>query len=351
MKKVIISFCFLAFISIGCNVDRKQASQEKDEFISSIPKIKTTTVKLSSFYTEINSNGKLEAVKKVDLKFENEGIIERILVNDGDQLKKGQLIAYQASNHIAFEEAKNKEILTKAQLNMEDILLGFGYSLKDSLSVPQETWNMAKSRSGISEANNQIIQTKKKYKASKLVAPFSGVIANLSAKEKNLSSTSDKICTLIDNKELLVNFYILEKEFGMVSRGDVIEISPIALPNQKFTGIIKYINPIINEHGLILIRASVENKDSLLIDGMNANVSVKKKIDGVISIPKRAVVDREERKVVFTYKNGRSQWNYVKLSHETRDSVVITEGLKIGDHLIIDGNIDLAHDAKVQLTE
>jgi RND family efflux transporter MFP subunit len=352
MNKVIN--CLLVSITIitfGCSDKNKNGNVLQQDFVSSIPKVKTTLIKTSSFSTGIHSNGKLEAIKKVDLKFENEGIIQQVFVHDGDEVRKGQMIAYQSSNHLLSESNKNKEVLTKARLNMEDILLGFGYSLKDSLEIPKEIMNMARSRSGISDAKNQIIQAQKKYTASRITAPFSGIIANVNAKKNSLSSLTDNVCTLIDNKELLVNFYILEKEFGLVSKGNFVTIFPIALPGKKAKGVIKYINPVVDENGLILIKASIENKDNTLIDGMNVNVSVKHTLDDVISIPKKAIVDRQDRKVVFIYKNGKSQWNYVKLGQETRDSIVVTEGLKTGDHIIIDGNVNLAHDTQVERIE
>ncbi|EZH73680.1 hypothetical protein ATO12_17235 [Aquimarina atlantica] len=313
-------------------------------------KVKIATVRKSSLSTLINSNGKLEAIKKVDLKFENEGIIQKINVHEGDMVMKGDVIAYQSSSHLISEMLKNKETLTKTKLNMEDILLGFGYSLKDSLVIPKETMNMVKSRSRLLEAENQIIQTRKQYLATKIVAPFSGVIANISAHEKELSSMSDKICSLIDSSKLFVTFFILEKELGMVSKGDLIEVFPVAM-SKKYKGTIRHINPIVDNNGLILIKATIENKDKLLLHGMNVNVNIVKKINDVICIPKKALVDRQGKKIVFTYSKGKSKWNYVRLGYETSDSIIITKGININDTIITDGNINLAHDAEIEFIE
>lgn len=340
-------FFGLLCVIVACNDTKKKRVIPEKEFISSIPEIKTSLVKESFFQININSNGKLEAKQKVDLKFENEGLIKKILVHDGDLIKKGQTIAYQTSNYLLSEKKMNEEVLNKALLNMEDVLLGFGYSLNDTIKIPKDIMNMAKSRSGIEQAKNQIIQTQKKHSSAKITAPFSGVIANLSAKENSLSSMSDKLCTLINNKILLASFYILENEFGIIAVGDLIEIYPIALPTKKFTGKVKYINPIINENGLILIKAIVDNKESLLIDGMSVNISIQKKIGNVISVPKKALVDRQDKKVIFTYNNGKSKWNYVETSYETRDSIIIIKGIKVGDSIITDGNVNLAHDTEV----
>lgn len=350
-KRVYFLFYIISLIIAGCTDSKESEAKAETTLVSVIPKVKIRKVKETSFHTEITSNGKLEAVRKVDLTFENNGVIRQVLVHDGDQLQKGQLIAYQDADYLQTEKAKNKEALIKARLQIEDVLLGFGYSLKDSLNIPKETMNMATSRSGISAIYNQISQTQKKYTASRITAPFSGVIANMTAKENGLSSAYDKVCTLIDNTELLVSFYILEKEYGLISKGDTVAVSSVALPDKKFAGTIKYINPVIDENGLILVKASVKNTDKSLIDGMNVTVSIQHTINNIISIPKKAIVERQERKVVFTYKAGKSVWNYVIPGNENRDSIIVKEGLQIGELIITEGHINLAHDTTVELIE
>jgi hypothetical protein len=53
--------------------------------------------------------------------------------------------------------------------------------------------------------------------------------------------------------------------------------------------------------------------------------------------------------VVFAYENGLAKWNYVSITHENETSVVISEGLKAGALVIIEGNLNLGHDAKVEI--
>jgi membrane fusion protein (multidrug efflux system) len=336
IKSIFLLFSF-SLLFLNCKDKIEQNSTPDIEFFSSIPDVKTMMIKESSFNTVISSNGKLEAIKKIDLKFENEGVIERILVNDGQVVKKGQMIAYQSANYLESEKQKNEELLTKAKL--------------DSLKIPQDVFKMARSRSGIASANYQRKQTQKKYISTRILAPFSGVIANTTAKEKSLSSVSEKVCTLINNNELFVSFSILENEFGLIKKGDIIQIIPLALPNKKFEGKVKYINPIVNENGLIVIKAIITNRSNTLIDGMNVNITIEKKLNGVISVPKKAIVDRQNKKVIFTVKNGKSKWNYVEYYIETIDSVVVSKGLEIGDKIIIEGNINLAHGTEINLTE
>lgn len=82
---------------------------------------------------------------------------------------------------------------------------------------------------------------------------------------------------------------------------------------------------------------------------MNARIIIEKTLLNQLVVPKSAVVERSGRKVVFTYENGLAKWNYVSIAHENETSVVIAEGLKVGALVIIEGNLNLGHDAKVEI--
>ena len=345
-------FFLLGLVSIffqSCGDNETAEAVPNVEFVSEAIKVEIAQVNVGPFSTEINSNGKLEAVRKTDLKFESDGLIKKIFVTNGMSVGRGQAIASQTTSHLVSETNKNNEALAKARLNMEDILLGFGHSLSDGAEIPEEILRMAEARAGIAEANNQITQTKKRIADANLRAPFSGVIANVSSTEGSLSSVSEKVCTLIDNSELLVSFFVLEHEYGFITKGDSVMLSPVAFHDKSYKGTIEYINPLVDENGLIEVKAKVQNKDAELIDGMNVEVTVKKTYDQLISVPKSALIERQNRDVVFTYENGKAVWNYVTKSFENNDSIVIDKGLEAGAKIIIAGNTNLAHDTKVEL--
>ena len=84
---------------------------------------------------------------------------------------------------------------------------------------------------------------------------------------------------------------------------------------------------------------------------MNVKVIIEEKVSYQLVIPKQAVVLRSEKQVVFTLQTGKAKWNYVKTGLENISSFSINEGLKQGDTIIYDGNLNLAHDAEVVVSE
>ena len=78
---------------------------------------------------------------------------------------------------------------------------------------------------------------------------------------------------------------------------------------------------------------------------------VNKQVKNVIVVPKEALVLRSNKKVVFTLENGVAKWNYVTELHENSTHYAIKKGenLKRTDTIIVSGNMNLSHDAKVNV--
>ena len=99
---------------------------------------------------------------------------------------------------------------------------------------------------------------------------------------------------------------------------------------------------------MVQVKAVVDNTDRKLVDGMNVKVFIRDKVPGCLMVPKEAVVLRNNRQVVFTLRNDTTAyWNYVITDLENSTSYSIIEGINPGDTVITVGNLNLAHDARV----
>nr|MCU0394222.1 efflux RND transporter periplasmic adaptor subunit [Thermoflexibacter sp.] len=169
------------------------------------------------------------------------------------------------------------------------------------------------------------------------------------AKPHNLAPTTEPFCTLLSRDNLVVEISILESELSNLQIGQGAKIQSLAMSAKKYEGKVIEINPFVNEQGLVLVKVKIENADSALLEGMNVNVMIEEELSDYISIPKTAVVERSGRKVVFSYESGLAKWHYVTVAHENSTQVAISEGLKAGEQVIIDGNLNLGHDAPVEV--
>jgi len=150
---------------------------------------------------------------------------------------------------------------------------------------------------------------------------------------------------------MIVSFNLLESDAGMVKQGLQVKIIPLAFQGKTFTGSIVEIDPQINRHGQLTVKALIPNTDGILLDGMNVRVVLETGIPNQLIIPKSAVLARQGRQVVFTVEDGQAIWNYVKTAYENKDSFAVTEGLSEGQVIITGNNLTIGHQAPVRIIQ
>jgi len=309
--------------------------------------VSTSIISEDPFYSELIANGKLTAVQRADLHFQMSGMITSVLVSEGQQVVQGQILARLDDTE---QRMAHKQLVLdkqKAGLEYEDHLLRLGYRLQDTAVLDVEIKKMARLRSGLTAVD--IAMEKNRLEMDKLTlrAPFAGRVANLKIRPHNMSN-NDAGCTIVGTQNLSVEFKVLEQELPNVDKGRIVQVTPFSVTGKSYTGKISSINPMVDASGMVTVHAIIANDGSLL-DGMTVNVSAKKLIGNMISIPKEAVLDRQDRKVVFTVNNGTAKWNYVEIAYENSSHYAIRSGLNVGDSVIYQGNFNLAHDKKIRV--
>ena len=309
--------------------------------------VTTITLKRQAFEHELVSNGKVEAMQLTDVHFETEGIVESVEVRNGDHVAQGQVIAQldKFKLHNAVEQAQNA--FEQAKLDLQDVLIGQGYGNKSEVEIPADIMLLAKTRSGYSQSQAAYELALSNEANATLKAPFAGTIANLEVKRFNRVSPSDAVCTIIGSQGMEATFHVLENELPLVHRGDKVVIAPYADVSAIHEGTVTEINPMVDANGMVQLKAQVRGSDRLF-SGMNIKVSVRRQMPGQLVVPKSAVVLRQGRQVVFTLQGDQAIWNYVQTGLENADTYTILEGLKEGDEVIVTGNVNLAHEAKVK---
>ncbi|MCY4778310.1 efflux RND transporter periplasmic adaptor subunit [Sphingobacterium sp. UT-1RO-CII-1] len=340
----------LMLLIAACQSTHKEQEEEETHVQTILPEnekqVKTTVLKNEAFSHELVSNGTIGAQQKADLYFESPDILEAIYVKNGQQVVKGQKIAMLTQFKLQSALRQAFDNVEKAKLELQDVLISQGYVLRDSLKIPPETLRIAKIKSNYENSLIQLEMAEFNLKNSVLYAPHDGVIANLFVKTYNMPTSGQPFCTLIGTHSLDTDFLVLESELPFVRPGDNVEITPFSL-NINFVGKIIEINPVVDEQGMVKVKARIQNPSNHLYEGMNVKVRVKHEAGNQLVVPKSAVVLRSNKKVVFTAKAGKALWNYVETGHENSTSYTITEGLKAGDSVIYTGNINLAHEAPV----
>ena len=337
---------------VACTEKVENTEKEGVETVlpSQVNEVTVMKLEKKDFNHELVSNGKLVAKEYADLYFRSAEVVGQVYVKNGTRVRKGQKLAelnlFKLNNNLK----QTQNALAQASLEMQDVLIGQGYAPDKPEVVPADVMELAKVKSGYEQAKAQYELAQHEVEQATLVAPFDGIVANLFDKAHSLANTGEPFCRVISTANMEVDFTVLESELPLIGVGDKVEVTPYASAVGARTGCISEINPLVDENGMVRVKARVDGSEKLF-DGMNVRISVKRSLGQQLVVPKTAVVLRSGKQVVFTHQNGVALWNYVQTALENMTEYTLVEGLTEGAEVIVSGNVNLAHEAPVKVME
>jgi membrane fusion protein, multidrug efflux system len=358
MKYGLLLFLPVIIGITSCNNEKASDNISESRMLveQDLNEVQAIRLKMQPFQKEIISNGKLAALQKSTLAF---GVGERIVqkhFKNGDFVQKGTVIASLSKTDLKSQLKQAQFRLEKARLDLEDVLIGQGYDLSDTASIPDELFKTAKLLSGYTSALNDHENTMLALQKTDLLAPFSGVLSGIKHNVHDRIGASEIYCTLIDQSKFLVGFDVLETEIMDIKTGKKVEIAPFSSQKYQITGVVYEIDPVVDEHGLIRVNALIESTRGLM-EGMNMKVRVRTMVPDKLVVPKSAVLIRQNKDVLFKYSNGKAIWTYVikELENSTSYAVKLQPNsigsLTESDTIIVSGNLNLAHESEVIITQ
>jgi membrane fusion protein, multidrug efflux system len=308
--------------------------------------VKTVKLEPSTFYHELISNGKAWSSKRAVVPFKVNGIIKEINIQNGQKVKAGDLLAVIDDFEYKTQLIQAQQGLEKAEINFKDDLLS-NFSTTDTAGLSSSKIKISRIRSGLNDAITTLEVAKYNYNNTRIYAPLSGVVANLEAMQWNPSQNYKSLCTVIFDEVMEVEFLVIESEYGFISKGMPVGIIPFINDSILISGRITQINPLVDENGMVKVKAEFQN-NGRLIDGMNVKIVIKKPVPNRLVVPKEALVIRQGKDVIFVRQDSLAIWKYVTVEFENSTSLSIKDGLQAGDLVIITGNINLAHETIVR---
>ncbi len=356
MIRFLLPFCLL--IIAGCSgTEDSSQTPEVDERLAAAPfvtPVEVLQVQLSPFTREVVSNGKLSAKRQAEVSFPFSETVVAVSVVNGQRVSPGQVLARLSTAQLEGRLVQARLWVAEAEIRLQDLLLGQGYSLADSLSMPAETRRLATVQSGYARARNDASTIEADIARSTIRAPLAGVVANLTSKPHELANLGKPLCLVVDNSAFEVNFPVMENELPLANIGSNVNVSPFANPALSFRGIITKVNPVVDDHGRVQVTATLAGSKDLL-DGMNVKVLISSIVPKQMVVPRQAVVYRDNLTVLFKYVGGKAEWTYVNIldQNSTHLSVVANPdrvaSLAPGDTVIVAGNMNLSHGALVKI--
>jgi membrane fusion protein (multidrug efflux system) len=295
------------------------------------------------FDSNLEITGSIDANESVVLRSEVPGLVTGIYFKEGSNVSKGALLVKVNDRDIQAQlrEAQTKEKLSATNENRAKQLLQKG-------AISQEEYDTSLADLQSLKAQSQLIRAQ--LAKTSVLAPFSGKIGLRSISVGEYLTSSTTIANLSSTNPVKINFSVPEKYVGQIKVGSEISFTTDA-SNKKYKGKVFAIEPGINQQTRTLqIKALAPNASGELLPGSFAKVELAlNSINNAILIPTEAVIPVLKGKMVYISKNGKAKQVKVETGTRTAESVVVTDGLNVGDTVLTTGAMSLKPDAPVKV--
>ncbi len=182
-RVVCLPFIFLMALSVvGCNGGKKKTAEtssgEDMELFTSggdTIDVQITELKLGPFDRQIVSHGKLRAHETAVLQFEDSRQpLHRLYVRNGQHVVQGQKIAAIDDRRALLEVQKSEDEFKQRELDLQDVLVGMGYSPHDKSDIPADKLALACIKSGYNIAESNYKQAQLRLKDVRAVFAYAG---------------------------------------------------------------------------------------------------------------------------------------------------------------------------------
>jgi RND family efflux transporter MFP subunit len=290
----------------------------------------------------------LEPFNEVHLAPSTPGKIEAIRVEIGDRVNKGDVL-------IQMDDAQ----LIQSKIQTNNLQTDFSRldTLRMAGSIAQQQYDQLASQYEMARKNVEFLSEN-----TTITAPFSGVISGKYFENGEIYSGSPiatvgkaAIVSLIQIDELKAIVSISEKYFPSVKKGMEAKIKVDVYPDMEFTGKIYNIYPTINPQSRSFdVEVSIANSKNLLRPGMFTRITIDLEKTNALVLPAVAVLKMQGSNVryLFVNENGKAKRIEVELGNRFDDKVeVISEELKIGDKVVVNGQARLLNGMEIEVVE
>ena len=337
MKKELLML--LSVILLG------SCGERNEQKVKAPTRVKTQLVASGMLDNAQKYVGIVEEREATAVSFTGMGVVKRMLVNEGQAVSKGQLIAEMDDT-----QARNLLSGAEAQMTQANDALERYKMLHDNGSLPEVQWVEIQSK--VAQAKSQLEVAKKNLADCRLIAPVSGVIGKKLIGTGETALPSQAVVSILDISTVKVKVAVPEAEIGGINASTPTSITVEAINGSYQGGLIeKGVQADALTHTYD-IRIHVANGDRKLLPGMVASVRFVSEGSHAIGskmIPLTAVQKKSDGSLfVWTVgKDSTAHRTIVTIGQTQGNYVSVIEGLNIGDRIATEGYQKLSENSKV----
>ena len=306
--------------------------------------VRIKQVNLESLSIQSTYVGYLLPNKRVLMRSEIDGVIEKIDFEEGDEITKGKRLV-----DISTKEHRLKLKIAITDSNLADINIKRDEKLAAKNLIPNAQLDQTKTRAESASLNKELAEIS--LNKSLISSPLKGTIKTRHIKVGEFVRKGDKLVEILDIDRIIVKVNIPEQEILSIQVGQNVEVALYIMEKKTFLGIVKNIGlEADSSNRTFPVEILVDNKERQLRAGMLARATFTKNVDqDQIVIPRHTVLERDQGRVVYVFEDGKAFRRDITIGLSQLDQVQVVQGLNKGELIVVEGHTKLTDGEEVNV--
>jgi len=357
----LISFLFISLLS--CKPPQGEQESQDETFGAAM--VRVMEVRKQRVSEKLFFTGIIEAWQTMNITPEVGGKIAEIYVEEGERVRRGQLLAELDARAIRLqlEQARAAVAVARANYNDAEKNMERMQRLRKEKAVSEQQYEKVRLAYDAAEAELQRAEAalnlaKYNLDVSILKAPFNGVIASKNAEVGDVInpmmggfSTAGGVLTLMDFSRVKIQIDVSYGDVVRIQKGQTAFLTVETFPGKRFMGNVAVVNesadPVSKKFH---VEVAAENPEGLLRPNTFGEIMIEVSThENALAVPQKAVLENSH--VFILEDDGTVSKRGVTLGLQNTDRVEVTTGLEAGEVVVVDGNYGLVDGEKVTVRE
>jgi membrane fusion protein, multidrug efflux system len=330
-NNLLLFLCFILFSACG-DKKKEEPKNASDDAVS----VRLIGVKKLTSAEAVSASGVVSSSTEARLAFKTGGIIDKMYVNEGDVVKKGQLLAKLNLTEINAQVAQANEGFAKIERDKKRVENLY----KDSVATLEQLQNITTAYN-VAKQNIEIARFNQNF--SEIRATSNGRIVKKIMNEGELVGPGMPLfyMTADGAKDWVIKVGVSDKDWARLKEGDAAQVTIDAFKGETFSASVSNKAPSIDpQSGLYQIELKFQRLPSQLALGLFANVKMQPKMQRTyLTIPIDAIIEGNgNHAFVFVAEQGKARKINVETVSIQDGNVLIANGLQEGQQVITDGS-------------
>jgi len=326
----------------ACGAGEEAAEQEEEEEDTPPVPVEVSQPIRGDIYAVYSGTAPIEAFAEADVIAKVEGEIRELLVEEGDDVNQGQVLARLDGDRLRLELSESQARLRKLQRDFER-----NKDLQEKGLISEGDFEKIQYDLEALQASYNLASLELDY--TQIRAPIEGVISERYVRLGNTIKVNEPLFRVTSFDPLVTYLHVPEREYRRLSAGQPVAIDIDALAGQRIIAEVTRVSPIVDpDTGTFKITVEISDERRRIKPGMFARLSiVYDRHANALQVPRSAIVEDAGELSVFVVEDGVAIRKMVETGFSEKGMIEITSGLDDDAAVVTVGQVGLKEEAGV----